>query len=102
SGGEQQMLTIGRALLMEPAILLVDEPSMGLAPKVVKSIFDALRDVLETRAITVVLVEQDSELALRIAEYAHVMEAGRIETGGSVREVTEDPRLRAAYLGRER
>ena len=100
SGGEQQMLTLARALLMQPSILLIDEPSMGLAPLVVRSIFTTLRDVLERRGISVLLVEQDSTLALGIAEYAYVLEQGRIEVSGPSRLVAENPRLKTAYLGR--
>ncbi len=99
SGGEQQMLAIGRALLMDPAFLLVDEPSMGLAPLVVRTIFRTLRSVLEERQITVLLVEQDSELALGIANYAYVIERGRIETAGPAAELRSDRRLQEAYLG---
>jgi branched-chain amino acid transport system ATP-binding protein len=99
SGGEQQMLAIGRALLMDPAFLLVDEPSMGLAPLVVRTIFRTLRSVLEERQITVLLVEQDSELALGIANYAYVIERGRIETAGTAAELRSDRRLQEAYLG---
>lgn len=93
------MLAIGRALLMDPAFLLVDEPSMGLAPLVVRTIFRTLRSVLEERQITVLLVEQDSELALGIANYAYVIERGRIETAGPAAELRSDRRLQEAYLG---
>ncbi len=99
SGGEQQMLTIARAILMEPSILLVDEPSMGLAPRVVKSIFEILSDILKKKGITVLLVEQDTKLALSIAEYAYVIRRGQIEAHGSARDIAADPRLLEAYLG---
>ena len=99
SGGEQQMLGIGRALLMEPSILMIDEPSIGLAPLVVKSIFKALDDVLHRKGITVLLVEQDSKLALTVAEYAYVISHGIIELSGLAQDVAGDSRLRAAYLG---
>jgi branched-chain amino acid transport system ATP-binding protein len=99
SGGEQQMLGLGRALLMEPSILLIDEPSMGLAPLVVKSIFKTLHDVLNQKGITVLLVEQDSNLALAVAEYAYAISHGTIELSGPAQDMAMDPRLRAAYLG---
>ena len=99
SGGEQQMLSIGRSLLMEPTILLIDEPSMGLAPVVVRSIFETLRSVLAEKQVTVFLVEQDTEIALALAEYAYVIERGQIQMHGEARVVREDPRLQAAYLG---
>jgi branched-chain amino acid transport system ATP-binding protein len=99
SGGEQQMLGIGRALLMEPSILLIDEPSIGLAPLVVKSIFKTLHDVLNQKGITVLLVEQDSTLALAVAEHAYAISHGTIELSGAARDIAMDPRLRAAYLG---
>jgi branched-chain amino acid transport system ATP-binding protein len=100
SGGEQQMLSLARALLMQPLILLIDEPSMGLAPLAIKSIFTALREVLERRGISVLLVEQDSTLALGVADYAYVLEQGRIVISGPAGVVADSSRLKAAYLGR--
>jgi branched-chain amino acid transport system ATP-binding protein len=99
SGGEQQMLSLARALLMEPSILLIDEPSMGLAPLVVREIFETLRSVLERRSITVFLVEQDTRLALSVADWAYVLDRGRIEVEGTADEVARTPRLQEAYLG---
>jgi branched-chain amino acid transport system ATP-binding protein len=99
SGGEQQMLSLARALLMEPAILLVDEPSMGLAPLVVREIFETLRSVLERNQITVFLVEQDTRLALSVADWAYVLDRGRIEVAGTADEVASEARLQDAYLG---
>lgn len=99
SGGEQQMLMIARSLLMEPSVLLVDEPSMGLAPVVVRSLFQALSGVLKTKGITVLLVEQDTKLALSIAEYAYVIRRGQIEVQGRADDIAADPRLLEVYLG---
>jgi branched-chain amino acid transport system ATP-binding protein len=99
SGGEQQMLSLGRSLLMEPTILLIDEPSMGLAPVLVKAIFETLESVLAEKRVTVFLVEQDTEIALEIAQHAYVIERGEIRLQGEARRVAEDPRLQAAYLG---
>ncbi len=101
SGGEQQMLAIARSLLMRPRVLLIDEPSMGLAPLVVAQIFETLAGHLDARGITCVLVEQDAELALRLSDVAYVLERGRIELSGTAAEVAASPRLRAAYLGLE-
>jgi branched-chain amino acid transport system ATP-binding protein len=99
SGGEQQMLSLSRALLMEPSILLIDEPSMGLAPMLILEIFETLKSVLAVKAITVFLVEQDTRLALSVADWAYVLERGSIEASGTAAEIAETPRLREAYLG---
>jgi branched-chain amino acid transport system ATP-binding protein len=98
SGGEQMMLAIGRALLARPRILLLDEPSLGLAPKMVEQIFDVIED-LRTRGTTCLLIEQNAAAALDIADRAYVMENGRIVTSGSGRELAADDAVRRAYLG---
>ncbi len=99
SGGEQQMLGIGRALLMRPALLLMDEPSAGLAPMVVRRIFDVLSETIRARGIATLLAEQDSKLALGVADYVHIFEQGRVVFGGSPADLEATARLRAAYLG---
>jgi branched-chain amino acid transport system ATP-binding protein len=98
SGGEQQMLAIGRALMLEPKLVLLDEPSMGLAPIVIDEVFRRLAD-LKARGLTMLLVEQLAYRALAVADYAYVIEHGRIELEGPAAEVKKDPRVRAAYLG---
>src|SRR4029077_442435 len=98
SGGEQQMLAIARALMSRPRLLLLDEPSLGLAPLVVKQIFDAIRGINEREQMTVFLVEQNAHHALRLANRGYVMQPGRIILGGSGRELLADPEVRAAYL----
>ena len=98
SGGEQQMLAIGRALLSRPKLLLLDEPSMGLAPLVVEKIFDVLRSVGK-EGVTILLVEQNANLALEFSQRAYVMESGRITLAGSGAELLTDPKVRTAYLG---
>jgi branched-chain amino acid transport system ATP-binding protein len=98
SGGEQQMLCVGRALMARPKLLLMDEPSLGLAPKLVRQIFDlvlAIRDA----GTPILLVEQNARAALRVADMAHVMEGGRIVLSGPASELAADERVRAAYLG---
>lgn len=98
SGGEQQMLAIGRALLSKPTLLLLDEPSMGLAPIVVETIYELIRTVAQS-GMTILLVEQNAQLALDMADHAWVMEAGRITLSGTAAALREDPRVRSAYLG---
>jgi len=99
SGGEQQMLAVAKALLMAPSILLVDEPSVGLAPKIVRGIFKTLEVVMNQYKVSILLVEQDSKLALEVADYAYVIEHGRVVAEGTAEQVRELPQLRAAYLG---
>ena len=98
SGGEQQMLAIGRALLSRPRLLLLDEPSMGLAPLVVEKIFEVVQSVRQ-EGVSILLVEQNANLALEFAQRGYVMESGRIMLSGSGRELLANPAVRAAYLG---
>ena len=98
SGGEQQMLAIGRALMAKPRLLLLDEPSMGLAPIIVQGIFRTLREI-NRAGLTLFLVEQNVRQALKIAQWAYVLEAGRIVLQGSGRELLDNPRVQQAYLG---
>ena len=98
SGGEQQMLCIGRALMARPRLLLLDEPSLGLAPQLVKLIFATIREI-NARGVTVLLVEQNARAALRIAHRAYVFETGRIALAGPAAELLRDERVRRAYLG---
>ena len=98
SGGEQQMLAIGRAMMARPEVMLLDEPSMGLAPLVVQQIFDVIRDI-NKMGTTVLLVEQNARKALQIADYAYVMETGKIVMEGPAQEVASNPDVMAAYLG---
>ena len=98
SGGEQQMLAIGRALMARPRVLLLDEPSMGLAPIIVQDIFRTLRDI-NKQGLTIFLVEQNVRQALRIADRAYVIETGEIVLSGSGRELLGNPRVQEAYLG---
>jgi len=98
SGGEQQMLAIARALMAHPKLLLLDEPSMGLAPKLVKEIYTLLRQINET-GVTLLLVEQNANIALRLAHRAAVLETGKITLTGDSADVLANPRVREAYLG---
>ena len=98
SGGEQQMLAIGRALLGRPKLLLLDEPSMGLAPLMVQKIFDTVR-MISAQGVTILLVEQNAKLALEISSRAYVMESGSIALTGPSHTLLHDPKVRAAYLG---
>ncbi|HVX42498.1 MAG TPA: ABC transporter ATP-binding protein [Mycobacteriales bacterium] len=98
SGGEQQMLAIGRALMARPKLLLLDEPSMGLAPLVVRQIFSILKDI-SADGMTILLVEQNATQALALSHRAYVLETGRIVTTGDAADLAEDPAVRAAYLG---
>lgn len=99
SGGQQQMCAIGRALMARPRLLLVDEMSLGLAPVIVDRIAAALQDVNRTDGITVLLVEQDVELALQIADRGYVLDTGRIVTQGRGADLLDDPKIREAYMG---
>lgn len=99
SGGEQQMLAIGRALMSKPRLLMLDEPSMGLAPIVVQEIFSAIADLNKTKGLTVLLVEQNANIALQLADYAYVLETGSITIEGDAKALLTDDRVRKAYLG---
>ena len=98
SGGEQQMLSIGRALMARPKLLLLDEPSLGLAPLIVKQIFDAVRELNRTQGLTVFLVEQNAFGALKLANRGYVMVNGNVTMSGSGQELLANPEVRAAYL----
>jgi branched-chain amino acid transport system ATP-binding protein len=100
SGGEQQMLAIGRALMGKPRLLLLDEPSMGLAPLIVEQIFDIVRGI-NIDGVSVLLVEQNARQALTLADRGYVLETGELVLSGSGRELLADDRIRAAYLGEE-
>ncbi|MFZ5651019.1 MAG: ABC transporter ATP-binding protein [Bacillota bacterium] len=98
SGGEQQMVAIGRGLMSKPSLLILDEPSMGLSPVLVEEIFDIIRKINQ-QGTTVLLVEQNAFMALQVAHRAYVLETGRIIFGGAAAEVQQDSRVRCAYLG---
>ncbi|WDZ96391.1 ABC transporter ATP-binding protein [Herbaspirillum sp. WKF16] len=98
SGGEQQMLAMARALMSHPTLLLLDEPSMGLSPIMVEKIFEVIRNV-SAQGITILLVEQNAKLALEAAHRGYVMESGLITMNGEARQMLDDPRVKAAYLG---
>jgi len=98
SGGEQQMLALGRAIMADPILLLLDEPSLGLAPKFKKTIFDSINKIKET-GTTTLLVEQDAVLALSVATYVHLLEEGKIEMRGTKEELEKEPRIKKIYLG---
>jgi len=98
SGGEQQMLSIGRALMARPKLLLLDEPSLGLAPLIVKQIFDAIRALNKTQGLTVFLVEQNAFGALKLADRGYVMVNGNVTMSGTGKELLANPEVRAAYL----
>ena len=98
SGGEQQMLAIGRALMSQPRLLLLDEPSLGLAPLVVHTIFESI-DEIKSKGTTILLVEQNAHAALKHSDRAYVLETGRIVMEGSSKDLAADPRIKEAYLG---
>lgn len=99
SGGEQQMLATARGLMLNPRILLMDEPSMGLAPVLVEAIFDVIRELNTTEGTTILLVEQNAAMALKYASWAYVLETGRIVLSGKADEIAQNPMVREAYLG---
>ena len=99
SGGEQQMLAIGRALMGNPKFLLLDEPSLGLAPRLISTIFEKILEINRAHGVTILLVEQNAHLALEISHHAYVLESGRIVMSGASAQLRTDPQLKAAYLG---
>ncbi len=101
SGGEQQMLAVGRALMSRPKLLLLDEPSLGLAPLVVQDIFSIIQEI-NRQGVTVLLIEQNANMALKIADYAYVLETGNITMSGTGAELLADERVREAYLGKQK
>ena len=98
SGGEQQMLAVGRALMSRPKLMMMDEPSLGLAPLVVKGIFEIIKEI-NRQGVTVLLIEQNANMALKVADYAYVLETGRIGLSGTGRELLTNDDVRKAYLG---
>jgi len=101
SGGEQQMLAVGRALMSKPKILMLDEPSLGLAPLIVQQIFDIIREI-NNSGVTVLLIEQNANMALKSADLAYVIETGEIVLSGTGKQVLENPTVREAYLGKKK
>ncbi len=99
SGGEQQMLAIGRALMSRPKLIMMDEPSLGLAPIVVQGVFDIIREI-NKQGVTILLVEQNANMALKAADLGYVMETGRITLRGTGKELAENEEVKAAYLGK--
>jgi len=99
SGGEQQMLALARGLMLRPRLLMLDEPSLGLSPKLTRELFGRLGRIADEEGMTVLVVEQNANLALEFADYAYVLEAGRIALSGAAAEVIEDPGVRRSYLG---
>ncbi|MDO8541998.1 MAG: ABC transporter ATP-binding protein [Opitutaceae bacterium] len=99
SGGEQQMLAIGRALMSRPKFLMLDEPSLGIAPRLISTIFEKIVEINKTQGITILLVEQNANLALEISTYGYVLETGHVVMKGESKQLRADPRLRATYLG---
>ena len=102
SGGEQQMLAIGRALMAKPRILLLDEPSMGLAPLVVQEIFSVIENLRHEKGTTVLLVEQNAKAALKMADRGYVLETGKVILEGAASELLENKEVQRAYLGKEK
>ena len=101
SGGEQQMLAVGRALMSRPKVLMMDEPSLGLAPLIIKDIFKIIQEI-NRQGMTILLIEQNANMALKVADIAYVLETGRITMTGSGRELLENPEIKAAYLGKKK
>ena len=99
SGGEQQMLAIARALMMEPRLLVLDEPSFGLAPRIVEDIFNIVARIQKEERVSVLLVEQNANLALELADHAYLLETGYVVASGSAKSLADDPQIRRAYLG---
>jgi len=99
SGGEQQMLAIGRALMGNPKFLMLDEPSLGIAPRLISTIFEKIVEINKTHGITILLVEQNANLALEVSSYAYCLETGRIAMEGESKKLRADPQLKATYLG---
>jgi branched-chain amino acid transport system ATP-binding protein len=99
SGGEQQMLAIARALMMQPRLLVLDEPSFGLAPRIVDDIFKIIARIQQQERVSVLLVEQNANLALELADHAYLLETGYVVASGSAKTLADDPQIRRAYLG---
>lgn len=98
SGGEQQLLAMGRAILSKPKLLLLDEPTMGLAPIMVDKIFEVIEDIAQ-QGVTILLIEQNARLALEVSQRGYVLESGELTLQGPARDLLHDPKVRAAYLG---
>ncbi len=99
SGGEQQMVAIGRAMMAKPRMLLLDEPSMGLAPQIVAEIFEIVRELNQKEGVSILLAEQNTNVALKYADYGYILESGRIMMDGSAKALAENPDVKEFYLG---